>query len=141
MGQEGPYVHKDIAQALAEFQRCCAPIKLLILSFVGKALTAQRRHEYGVAVEQARQQGVKFASIHIANDKFGRAGKADALHGLGVLMDDQAIPAFKNFPSFGPKGVANALENVKDFIESRQRSSIQAVQRSALQIPRPGMLG
>ena len=71
-------------QSLLELQRDCAPIRLIVFLFVGRALTSQRQREYEIAVHQARTRGVDFADIRIINDKFGSGGKADTLQELGV---------------------------------------------------------
>lgn len=73
-------------------------------------------------------------SLLSVNDKYGRGKGRRAFTGWGSYPDRQPASeaqetgccAFNNFPNIGPKGVAHALENAQDFIESRQRSSIQA---------------
>ena len=129
-----------------------------MLSFVG--LSEYRRREFQVALEHTRAtSGLTFSAIKIVHERLGRGGKADALQGLGVhaRIDDTAsivreaqktgIAAFRNFPHFGPGGFANALENLGEFIESRNRQFIPAARglhpsqyleelhRSASQLP------
>ena len=107
---------------------------MIILSFVGRALTEQRRQENTIAAEQAKRlAGVEFSQTRIVGEKLGRGGKADTLQSLGVhvLLDDQSAivreaqktgcAAFRNYPHFGPSGFNVALENVREYIESRNQ--------------------
>ena len=134
--QQGPYLHPEIIQHLVNFTEEYAPINLIVLSFVGRAASEQ---EFEFALEQARSSaGLQFSQIKIVHEKLGRGGQADALQALGVhvLVDDQSAivreaqktgcAAFRNFPNFGPSGFGNALENIGEFIKSRDRNSIPA---------------
>ena len=116
-----------------------APINLIVLSFVGRAASEQRRREFEFALEQAKSSaGLQFSQIKTVHEKLGQGGRADALQALGVhvLVDDQSAivceaqktgcAAFRNFPNFGPSGFGNALESMGEFIESRDRNSIPA---------------
>ena len=143
-----------------KFTEDYAPINLIVLSFVGRAARDFRRREFQVALDHAKATaGLTFSQIKIVHERLGRGGKADALLGLGVhlLVDDQpaivreaqktGVAAFRNFPHFGPNGFATALENVGEFIESRNRFFIPAARglppsqyleelhRSASQLP------
>ena len=139
VGQQGPHLNPEVIRHLVQFAADYAPINFVVLSFVGRAASEFRRREFQVALEHARTTaGLTFSAIKIVHERLGGAGKADALLGLGahVLIDDQAaivreaqktgIAAFRNFPHFGPSGFANALENVGEYIESRNRSFIPA---------------
>ena len=160
VGQQGPHLNPEVIRHLVQFAADYAPINFVVLSFVGRAASEYRRREFQVALEHARAtSGLTFSAITIVHERLGRAGKADALLGLGahVLIDDQAaivreaqktgIAAFRNFPHFGPSRFANALENVGEYIESRNRLFIPAARglhpsqyleelhRSASQLP------
>ena len=160
VGQQGPHLNPEVIRHLVQFAADYAPINFIVLSFVGRAASEYRRREFQVALEHARTtSGLTFSAIKIVHERLGRGGKADALQGLGVhaLIDDTAsivreaqktgIAAFRNFPHFGPGGFANALENLGEFIESRNRQFIPAARglhpsqyleelhRSASQLP------
>ena len=160
VGQQGPHLNPEVIRHLVQFAADYAPINFIVLSFVGRAASEFRRREFQVALEHARTtSGLTFSAIKIVHERLGRGGKADALQGLGVhaLIDDTAsivreaqktgIAAFRNFPHFGPGGFANALENLGEFIESRNRQFIPAarglhpsqyleeIHRSASQLP------
>ena len=160
VGQQGPHLNPEVIRHLVQFAADYAPINFVVLSFVGRAASEFRRREFQVALEHAKATaGLTFSAIKIVHERLGRGGKADALLGLGahVLVDDQAaivreaqktgIAAFRNFPHFGPSGFANALENIGEYIESRNRFFIPAARglhpsqyleelhRSASQLP------
>ena len=158
VGQQGPHLNPEVIRHLVQFAADHAPINFIVLSFVGRAASEYRRREFQVALEHARATaGLTFSAIKIVHERLG--GKADALLGLGAhaLIDDTAaivreaqktgIAAFRNFPHFGPSGFANALENLGEYIESRNRHFIPAARglhpsqyleelhRSASQLP------
>ena len=160
VGQQGPHLNPEVIRHLIQFAADYAPINFIVLSFVGRAASEYRRREFQVALEHARTTtGLTFSAIKIVHERLGRGGKADALQGLGVhaLIDDTAsivreaqktgIAAFRNYPHFGPGGFGNALENLGEFIESRNRQFIPAarglhpsqyleeIHRSASQLP------
>ena len=160
VGQQGPHLNPEVIQHLVKFTADYAPINLIVLLFVGRAASDFRRCEFQVALEHAKATaGLTFSTIKIVHERLGRGGKADALLGLGahVLVDDQSaiareaqktgVAAFRNFPHFGPNGFATALENVGEYIESRNRYFIPAARglhpsqyleelhRSASQLP------
>ena len=139
VGQQGPHLNPQVIRHLVQFAADYAPINFIVLSFVGRAASEYRRREFQVALEHARTtSGLTFSAIKIVHERLGRGGKADALQGLGAhaLIDDTAaivreaqktgIAAFRNFPHFGPSGFANALENLGEYIESRNRLFIPA---------------
>ena len=160
VGQQGPHLNPEVIRHLVQFAADYAPINFIVLSFVGRAAGEYRRREFQVALEHARAtSGLTFSAIKIVHARLGRGGKADALQGLGAhaLIDDTAaiareaqktgIAAFRNFPHFGPSGFANALDNLGEYIESRNRLFIPAARglhpsqyleelhRSASQLP------
>ena len=160
VGQQGPHLNPEVIRHLVQFATDYAPINFIVLSFVGRAASEYRRREFQVALEHARTTtGLTFSAIKIVHERLGRGGKADALQGLGVhaLIDDTAsivreaqktgIAAFRNYPHFGPGGFGNALENLGEFIGSRNRQFIPAarglhpsqyleeIHRSASQLP------